>query len=365
MKTIAWDIWLYCNYDCKFCNTKSNNLPIKIYSVDEIFKAWKYIYDKYGKEGLENQGHMPTGTAADIFNMFFGGNNPFGGGNPFGGIFGNMFGGNNMEEPPEDFGYKVNITIQEVYNGCTKNITIPIDVICPTCNGSKMKPGKSINKCQYCNGSGMFVQHRGNMIMQTTCPQCHGRGKTVNEADKCDKCHGRGIIKKENTYKVSISKGTKTNDKYVSNEGNYTPSGKRGRVVFIFIVNDTDNFRISRNNDNNLETSCNVNLIDSLVGASINIKHINLADLQHFITVKKEYTEDESLLKNVFGKDNFKNYLIKRDNLLQLLEKIEQLRKLLDMQNNLILNTQMIKDNSKSFVDLLHNHFLKNMLANV
>lgn len=49
MKTIAWDIWLYCNYDCKFCSTKTKTLPAKIYSVDEILNAWENIYKKYGK----------------------------------------------------------------------------------------------------------------------------------------------------------------------------------------------------------------------------------------------------------------------------------------------------------------------------
>ena len=49
MKTIAWDIWLYCNYDCKFCNAKTKISPTKIYSIDEIESAWKQIYKKYGK----------------------------------------------------------------------------------------------------------------------------------------------------------------------------------------------------------------------------------------------------------------------------------------------------------------------------
>jgi len=49
MKTLAWDIWLYCNYDCKFCNTKTNIFPEKIHSVEEIFNSWENIYEKYGK----------------------------------------------------------------------------------------------------------------------------------------------------------------------------------------------------------------------------------------------------------------------------------------------------------------------------
>ena len=49
MKTFAWDIWLYCNYDCKFCNAKTKNLPTKIYDVDEIINVWESIYKRYGK----------------------------------------------------------------------------------------------------------------------------------------------------------------------------------------------------------------------------------------------------------------------------------------------------------------------------
>lgn len=49
MKTIAWDIWLYCNYDCKFCVTKSKLFPEKIYDVDEILNAWANVYNKYGR----------------------------------------------------------------------------------------------------------------------------------------------------------------------------------------------------------------------------------------------------------------------------------------------------------------------------
>ena len=245
----------------------------------------KDIYDRFGKEGLENHGHMPSGNAADIFNMFFGGGSPFSGmfgGNSFGrgNPFSGMFGGGNMEEQPENLFIKINISIQEVFNGGTKTVSIPINHVCPKCNGSKMKPGKSIDKCKYCNGSGMFTHQRGNMIMRSTCPHCRGQGIGINEADKCEKCQGLGIIQKNTEFKIPIKKGTRTEDKYVSNEGNYTSSGKqRGQVFFVFNVVDDENYKLSKSGDksskNNLETTCYVNLVDSLVGASINLKHVN------------------------------------------------------------------------------------------
>lgn len=49
MKSIAWDIWLYCNYDCKFCSSKTSIVPKEIISKEKIIDAWKKVYDKYGR----------------------------------------------------------------------------------------------------------------------------------------------------------------------------------------------------------------------------------------------------------------------------------------------------------------------------
>ena len=49
MKSIAWDIWLYCNYDCKFCSSKTSIVPKEIISKEKIIDVWKKVYDKYGR----------------------------------------------------------------------------------------------------------------------------------------------------------------------------------------------------------------------------------------------------------------------------------------------------------------------------
>jgi len=49
MKSIAWDIWLYCDYDCSFCNTKTKTLPEKVKNVSEILNAWENVYNLYGR----------------------------------------------------------------------------------------------------------------------------------------------------------------------------------------------------------------------------------------------------------------------------------------------------------------------------
>ena len=49
MKSIAWDIWLYCNYDCKFCSSKTSIVPKEVFSKEKIIDAWKKVHDKYGR----------------------------------------------------------------------------------------------------------------------------------------------------------------------------------------------------------------------------------------------------------------------------------------------------------------------------
>lgn len=49
MKSIAWDIWLYCNYDCGFCSSKIKKFPKELKTCDELINTWKKVYERYGR----------------------------------------------------------------------------------------------------------------------------------------------------------------------------------------------------------------------------------------------------------------------------------------------------------------------------
>ncbi len=49
MKSIAWDIWLYCNYDCNFCNSKTAIFPKELKTAKELIGVWEKVYKKYGR----------------------------------------------------------------------------------------------------------------------------------------------------------------------------------------------------------------------------------------------------------------------------------------------------------------------------
>ena len=131
----------------------------------------------------------------------FGGFEGFGGFNPFGG---NPFEGFANMRQEEHQVVRVDISFEEFYKGCEKEISVPSGEPCEHCNGTGAKDGKT-HSCPHCNGTGRFVSRsqRGNTIFQqmTVCPHCGGTGKEITE--ECPHCHGTG--KKDSTRKVTIN----------------------------------------------------------------------------------------------------------------------------------------------------------------
>ncbi len=174
----------------------------------------KSAYDRYGHAAFE-QG----GGGAGGFGGFGGG---FGDGvdidlgdilnGMFGGGFGGFGGGSRASRGPKpgrDLSVNVSITFEEAAFGVEKEVTFAAYEYCPTCKGSKAKPGSKVEKCAKCGGTGRVrtVQQTmfGAMQSETTCPDCHGKGEKIT--DPCPECRGEGRVRKTKTIKVSIPAG--------------------------------------------------------------------------------------------------------------------------------------------------------------
>ena len=68
-----------------------------------------------------------------------------------------------------------------------------------------------INKkeCEICNGNGTIARmsHQGNvnMLSQSTCQACGGRGFVVT--DSCDECNGSGIVGRQEKIILKLKPG--------------------------------------------------------------------------------------------------------------------------------------------------------------
>eukprot|EP00944_MAST-04C_sp_MAST-4C-sp1_P001879 g1879.t1 len=173
----------------------------------------KELYDKYGKEGVE-QGGGGARNADDIFSMFFGG----GGG-----------GGRRQRGPRKgkDVVHPLKVSLDDIYNGKVVKISV---------NRQRMKYPKgmdsasAIRTCDACDGRGFVVQIRrmGPMIQQVQqpCTKCGGTGKIVAKGVK--------QVKERKILEVPIDKGVKNGKKIkFDGESDEHPGLLPGDVIFV------------------------------------------------------------------------------------------------------------------------------------
>ena len=198
-------------------------------------------YDQFGHAGMEGftaEDFYQNVNFDDIFQGFDIGNIfdlfGFGGGS-------RSRGARSGPQRGSDIYTDVHITLEEAFNGCEKEIKVTRSELCPTCNGSKSKPGHDPQTCPTCNGSGQIKEvsntFLGQMVNVRPCRQCGGTGKIIT--DPCEECHGKGSIRKTKTIKLEIPEGVdEGNHLRVSGEGNCgEASGLEGDLIVSVHIN--------------------------------------------------------------------------------------------------------------------------------
>ena len=167
-------------------------------------------YDQYGHAGVGQQ-FGAGGFSWNDFTHFDDISDIFGGGG--GSIFDMFFGGGQRRSGSapaqgESLRYDVMISLEEVLNGRTEEISFPRSSVCGDCKGTGGKDGKA-ETCVQCGGNGQVQMVRnspfGRIASVMDCPKCGGSGRTHKE--KCPKCRGSGSVSKTNTVSVTIPKG--------------------------------------------------------------------------------------------------------------------------------------------------------------
>ncbi|MFQ6107703.1 MAG: molecular chaperone DnaJ [Thermoplasmata archaeon] len=177
----------------------------------------RQAYDQFGFAGVESQfggggftwsdfthfNDIEDIFGRDFFRDFFGES-----------IFNGLFGRPEVRRGPRrgrDLRLDVEIELEDVLNGVTRNLRIPHSVRCSECGGTGAEDGKT-HPCTLCNGSGQLqnVSRQGfsQFIRITTCPRCRGSGLAFDK--KCRTCEGRGSVRKTSSIDITIPKGAYT-----------------------------------------------------------------------------------------------------------------------------------------------------------
>ncbi|MFC6973822.1 molecular chaperone DnaJ [Halomicroarcula sp. GCM10025709] len=154
-----------------------------------------------GAGGRGGMGGDPFGGAGgfdmqDIFDQFFGGG-------------GGRRGGGNRPRQGQDLQTRMEIDLEEAYEGATKQLTVTRPEQCDDCDGKGHPPGTDSQTCPECDGQGQTTRVQqtpmGRVQQTTTCRRCEGDGTLYDET--CSTCGGNGVVNNEANLEVEIPPG--------------------------------------------------------------------------------------------------------------------------------------------------------------
>lgn len=199
-------------------------------------------YDRFGHDGLNQQGFSGFGGVDDILEHFS---------DLFGEAFGFSVGGGRRRrgrrpDGPSrgaDLQYRLDLDLTDAVHGCERDLELEHPVACTICGGSGAQPGSRPSTCRTCGGAGQVRHSQGFLVVATTCPTCRGQGSEVR--DLCTECGGAGQTQTERTVSVAIPAGVDTGVRLrIPGEGQAGPrGGPPGDLYVLMQVNPHRTFQ--------------------------------------------------------------------------------------------------------------------------
>jgi len=235
--------------------------------VNEAFKVLsdpdkRQIYDIHGEEGLK-RAEQPQ--QMNPFEAIFGG----GGQQTRGG----------MRKGP-DFRMDFPVTLEELYLGVTKKISVTRKVLCTKCRGTGAKDGET-KKCKKCNGQGMrmVVQQLGpgfNVQMQQPCEECGGKGTIPKSV--CPICGGAKVQNEAKELEAIIERGMNDGAELTfPRASEQSPDTVPGDVILTLKQQSHSRFRRA---GHDLHYEHTISLKEALLGFRHTIKHLDGRDVE-------------------------------------------------------------------------------------
>ncbi len=229
-------------------------------------------YDRFGHAGLRRGGFQPTftdfGNIADVFAAFFGED---------------LLGAAGRERSTTrggDLQAGVEIDLEEAFTGVTTPVWLDVAEPCEPCGGAGATPGTGVSTCSTCAGSGMLRRISrnvfGEFVSQRTCPQCNGRGQTLESP--CEACGGEGRVVARRKVDVEVPAGIQ-DGQHIRLRGIGHAAfrgGERGDVYVGVRVRPHPHF--VRDGDD-LHTAVRVTMTDAALGVSRSIDGVG-SDLE-------------------------------------------------------------------------------------
>ena len=222
-------------------------------------------YDRFGHAAFQNGG----GAA---------GRNPFEAGG-FSDIFSSIFG--EFMDPRgqrqnaargADLRYDLELSLEEAYQGASKDIQIEALANCDGCAGQGSRGEARAARCSSCGGAGKVRANQGFFVIERMCSACGGSGEVI--ADPCRACDGEGRALKRRTINVDIPAGVDEGTRIrVGGEGESGIRGATSGDLYLFV--HMKRHAIFQRESSNLVADCPISFTMAALGGSVTIPGID------------------------------------------------------------------------------------------
>lgn len=107
----------------------------------------------------------------------------------------------------EDLRVSLTLSLEEVFTGVRRDVTVPRERECVRCSGSGAEPGTELSTCPECSGQGQVRIQQGFFSLMRECKRCQGRGKIPHTP--CRRCKGGGTIEGTEILPVDVPPGVR------------------------------------------------------------------------------------------------------------------------------------------------------------
>lgn len=171
-----------------------------------------------------------------------------------------------------DIRTRVSLTLEEIANGCEKELTLERMRRCPDCSGRGAVDPSDVKTCPTCNGNGQ-VQHVSNSIFgrsisYSTCPNCQGTGTVV--VKPCRKCNGSGLVRIRETIKVKIPAGVEAGMQLTMKGDGHSPAQQGINGDLLIVIEEREHAKIKREGNNLFYTHV-ISIADAVLGCEVSI----------------------------------------------------------------------------------------------
>jgi molecular chaperone DnaJ len=222
-------------------------------------------YDAFGSADGRPGGFPGGGAPGGGFDFDFGDISDLFGG--FGDIFGRSR-GRERASRGADLQAQVSLSFEDSLRGIETQIPVEAELPCRECGGSGAQPGTSPTICPECKGRGVTVESQGLFGLSHTCPRCGGAGTVIESP--CPRCHGTGRERRTKRYKVKIPAGVK-NGTQIRLKGKGEPGYGGGPPGDLIVVTRVAESPIYKRRGADLEVEVPVTYADAALGASVDV----------------------------------------------------------------------------------------------